>query len=102
MKRYKHKDIKVSIRLDGPRLKTQAQELPQTSFEVSVVWKHPAVKAVQCKLHMWLCGQISAVYFYTLLNTNAHISKSTCKCISETLEICFPALYLHVERISRH
>lgn len=103
MKRYNHKGIKVSIRpLDEPRLKTQAQELQNPSFEVSVVWKHPAVKAVQCKLHMWLCGQISAVYFYTLLNMNAHISKSTCKCISEALEICFPALYLHVETISRH
>lgn len=73
MDRYKHKGIKVSIRsLDGPRLKTQTQEVQKTSFEVSVVWKHPALKAMQCKLRMRLCGQISAVYFYTLLNTNAH------------------------------
>lgn len=72
MERYKHKGIKVRIRsLAGPRLKTQTQEVQKTS-EVSVVWKHPALKAVQCKLHMWLCGQISAVYFYTLLNMNAH------------------------------
>lgn len=72
MKRHNHKGIKVSIRpFNGLRLKIQAQELQKTSFEVSVVWKHPAVKAVQCKLHVWLCGQISAVYFYTLLNTNA-------------------------------
>lgn len=71
MERYK--GIIVSIRSpDGPRLKTQTQEVQKTSSEVSVVWKHPALKAVQCKLHMRLCGQISAVYFYTLLNTNAH------------------------------
>lgn len=73
LERDKRKGIKVTIRsLDGPRLKTQTQELQKTSFEVSVVWKHPALKAVQCKLRVWFCGQISAVYFYTQLNMNAH------------------------------
>lgn len=72
MEMHNHKSIKVSIKsLDGPKLKIQTQKVQKTSFEVSVVWKHSALKAVQCKLHMRLCGQILAVYFYTLLNMNA-------------------------------
>lgn len=62
---HNHKGIKVNIKsLDGPKLKIQTQEVEKTSFEVSVVWKHSALKAVQCKLHRGFVGR-SQLFIFT-------------------------------------